>query len=541
MITNTQAAPQEEKKKRRKILFWWFSSFLFVGLLSLILVFSLSAQPEEDFIRINQDAFILEEGNSAFVTFEASPGLGDFLYVSNDRSVVTFIENRLVTVGPGTTTIVVSSLSDPTIFDTVSVIVRERAVEPEPPVEPEPEVPVEPEPEVPVEPEPEPEVPVVEEPEEEVVTPSTIYTITITNETGSVITTLNVEEGSFITTSSLDLPENFKGFFLDEQTCDDEPFDLDTPITENLTLIQASFNDQAPCIQLDYIVLNGRPVAGTTLSVDVFPLGANVTISWYTSVNNRTYREIQGETESTFTVRPEDSGKFIRVYVVSDSNPPVVRYDTIKLDVFGTLSNGGGGNTPPPPNPPQNPPQVNPNTQDFLDQGYIPISSLNDLIAIRSTNSHNFAQGTDYALTTEGGLSKNYVVVNNINLSAYNDSVSVIGLFSGEFEGLGFTLSNLTIQTGSSSIGLFHRINGASIRNLTLSAFNISAGAQVGALVGRVEDNENIISNINVIDSTIKGTQDAGGVVGFYFEGYLTLASISFSGTVGDSSGLLVE
>jgi len=263
MNTNTQAAPKEEKKKRRKFLFWWFSSFLFVGLLSLVLVFSLSAQPEDTFIRINQDAFILEEGNSAFVTFEASPGLGDFYYESNDRSVVTFIENRLVTVGPGSTTIVVSSLSDPTIFDTVSVIVRERVVEPEPPVQPEPEVPVEPEPEpepeVPVEPE--PEVPIIDEPEEEVITPSTIYTITITNETGSVITTLNVEAGSFITTSSLDLPENFKGFFLDEQTCEDEPFDLETPITEDLTLIQASFNDEAPCIQLDYIVLNGRPVA----------------------------------------------------------------------------------------------------------------------------------------------------------------------------------------------------------------------------------------------------------------------------------------
>jgi len=486
------------------------------------------------FIKIDEAYFVIEEADSTLVNFKASPQLGSFVYTSNDTSVARFIENRLIGVEEGSTTIVVSSLSDPTIFQSINVIVREKprvmstAAEPveeemlTPDDQVETEIPINPTPKTSIE----PEVPVVEEPEEEVVTPSNIYTITITNETGSVITTLNLEAGSLITTSSLDLPENFKGFFLSHQTCDDEPFDLDTPITENLTLIQASFNDQAPCIQLDYIVLNGRPVAGSTLSVDVFPLGANVTISWYTSVNNRTYREIPGETESTFTVRPEDSGKFIRVYVVSDSNPPVVRYDTIKLDVFGTLSNGESGG----------PTQLisDASITALLNQGYIPISSLEDMQAINSPSSHVFASNTNLALTTEGGLNKNYVVINDIDLSAYTGITSVVnGTFTGTFDGNGYTVSDLTINaTNIDNMGLFSQISGASIQNLTLQAFNITGNEFVGALAAKVNGTGNVISNIQLLQSQVGGYDFIGGLIGRVEDADLTMTNITNNGMV---------
>jgi len=297
---------------------------------------------------------------------------------------------------------------------------------------------------------------------------------------------------------------------LDEQTCEDEPFDLETPITENLTLIQASFNDQAPCIQLDYIVLNGRPVAGTTLSVDIFPLGANVTISWYTSVNNRTYREIPGETESTFTVRPEDSGKFIRVYVVSDSNPPVVRYDTIKLDVFGTLSNGGGGGTTPPPNPPTT--QV----QALIDQGFIPISNRSDLEAVKSTAIHNFAG----VMITEGGLSKKYVLINNVDLQGSNwiPIGTTQNPFNGTLNGNGYTINNLTInQTGFSAppSGLFGFALNPKIYNLTLSNVNVNGESDTASLIGSLRiTGSSVIENISIENGTVTGLTYVAGVIG---------------------------
>lgn len=303
----------------QKIILWFLASFFIIVSTITFLLFAQNNEPNS-YIKINEAYYILNEGESTLITFKASQELGAFTYTSNDTSVVQFIENRIITVGTGSTVITVSSQSNPSIFQTVSVIVREREIETVVP-----------------------EVPVDPEPEEEVVIPTTIYTVTIINETGTVITTLEVEEGSFINEEDLDLPEFFKGFFLEGETCSDDSFDLETSVTENLTLTQASFNDQAPCLQLDSIVLSGIPVAGTELTVDIFPMGANVTISWSTSVNNRMYREIPGESGTTFTVRPEDSGKFIRVYVVSDSNPPVVKYDTIKLDVFGTVSDSGGG------------------------------------------------------------------------------------------------------------------------------------------------------------------------------------------------------
>jgi hypothetical protein len=443
------------------------------------------------------------------------------------------------------------------VRDTPPVTPPTPPVEPEVPAEPEPEVPAEPEPEVPSEPE--PEVPVVDEPvDEEVVTPPSIVTVTLTDETGEIIQTLTLEEGSIISEDDLDLPDNFKGLFLDGQTCSDDPFDLDTPITENLTLIQVSFNNEAPCIQLDYIVLSGRPTAGSTLSVDIFPLGANVSISWYTSVNNRTYREIPGETESTFTVRPEDSGKFIRVYVVSDSNPPVVRYDTIKMDVFSTLSNGGTG------------PVRIPLTEDettsasaLIDSGIIPIAYLEDLIAINSTGSHIFAG----VLTTEGGLSKSYALLRDIDLSLASGTTSLIdGTFTGTFDGKGNTLSGLIITANESRKGLFKALGtNANIENLILDRFEINAsnrslvykgfiageisnatdvkihniiitnssmnlGGHKGSIVGGILYSSVMISNIDIYVEISNMSNRIGGVVGYILESDVEIKFITTSG-----------
>jgi hypothetical protein len=221
------------------------------------------------------------------------------------------------------------------------------------------------------------------------------------------------------------------------------------------------------------------------------------------------------------------------------------------MDVFGTVSNdsGGGGTTPPPPIPPQNPPQVNPNTQVFLDQGYIPIASWEDFRAINSGNNHDFAQGTNFTLTTEGGLHKKYVVVKNIDLSGYIGITSLVtGTFAGTFEGNGYTLSNLSInapiiQQEGNVKALFRQLGGATIQNITLQAFNITGHANLGTLVGSISSGNNIISNIHVFNSQIyggsTGTGYVGGLVGS-IGATITMTSISVNATVtslGDSVG----
>ncbi len=515
---------------------------LFILALLSVIILNACGVPSPSRLFIAEKTIVMDEGEHRTLNFTTSFLLDDLSWTSSNQDVVSVVDGRITALKEGTATIQVTADTG-RFFDTVLIRViapisvpphppeNEDSTEPrksleiENPVVPEVEVPVVEEPDVPVEPK--PEIPVVGEPKKEVTNPPSIFTVTIKNEAGDLIQTLSLEEGSLISEGAIELPENFKGFFLDGQTCNDEPFNLETPITEDLTLIKASFNQEAPCIQLDYIVLNGRPVAGTTLSVDVFPLGANVSISWYTSVNNRTYREISGETGSTFTVRPEDSGKFIRVYVVSDSNPPVVRYDTIKLDVFGTLSNGG-------------PTQLisDASITALLNQGYIPISSLEDMEAINSTSSHVFASNTNLALTTEGGLNKNYVVINDIDLSAYTGTTSVVnGTFTGTFEGNGYTVSDLTINaTNIDNMGLFSQISGASIQNLTLQAFNITGNEFVGALAAKVNGTGNVISNIQLLQSQVGGRDFVGGLIGRVEDADITMTDVTNTGDVSGSN-----
>ncbi len=519
-------------------------AFILLPLLSLFILTACSV-PSPDQLLIAEKTILMDEGEHRTLNFTTSFRLDDLSWTSSNQDVVSVVDGRITALKEGTATIQVTADTG-RFFDTVFVTVMAL-----PPVSTLPPVNEDLVEETPVEEEtpvtPEIEVPVTDEPKEEVTTPASIFTITIINETGDLIQTLSLEEGSLISEGAIELPENFKGFFLDDQTCSDEPFDLETPIIEDLTLIQASFNDEAPCIQLDYIVLNGRPTAGSTLSVDVFPLGANVTISWYTSVNNRTYREIPGETESTFTVRPEDSGKFIRVYVVSDSNPPVVRYDTIKLDVFGTV--GSGGESTP---SIQGTPVVT--LQDLLNQGYIPIASEADLIAINSTDKHDFATGTAFFLSTNGGLGLNYVLVTDVAFTTpLTNAVIAVGIFSatnhftGIFNGFGYSISGLEItnSTANNRVGLFGSISGASIKNLTLSAFSVTSAStgsdsgfeRLGLLAGQAAGNT-VITQILITGSTISAQSGnrspfnspgggAGGLIG-WVEGasVLTLSGI---------------
>ncbi len=110
-------------------------------------------------------------------------------------------------------------------------------------------------------------------------------------------------------------------------------------------------------------------------------------------------------------------------------------------------------------------------------------------------------------------LSKNYKLVNDIDLSSYNSSWNsasggwwVIGwfdedvAFTGVFDGNGHKITGLTHdETGGVDAGLF-AINKGSIMNLTIDGANIRSGASLGAICGT---NYGIISNCHVSNSTI--------------------------------------
>jgi filamentous hemagglutinin family protein len=138
--------------------------------------------------------------------------------------------------------------------------------------------------------------------------------------------------------------------------------------------------------------------------------------------------------------------------------------------------------------------------------------------------------------------SASYTLAGNIDASATNPSNSPsdvwgsagfipIGTgsapFSGTFDGLYQRINALFINlpTASGPVGLFGETNSSSIvRNVYLSASNVTGATEVGALVGL--ENGGTISASYVFTGNVNGSQDVGGLVG-----YLNNGSISNSGS----------
>jgi hypothetical protein len=117
--------------------------------------------------------------------------------------------------------------------------------------------------------------------------------------------------------------------------------------------------------------------------------------------------------------------------------------------------------------------------------------------------------------------------------------------FTGDFDGGGFTISNLTVKYRWAT-GMFGYVDGARIHDLNLENCAISAsGSWTGAIVGWA--NNTVLKNINVT-GTVTGTSSLGGIVGLgssigsssamkncHFEG--TIEAIGEAYSIGGLSG----
>ena len=123
-----------------------------------------------------------------------------------------------------------------------------------------------------------------------------------------------------------------------------------------------------------------------------------------------------------------------------------------------------------------------------------------------------------------GGLGNNYALGANIDASATNGlsfrgSFTPIGTaatqFSGIFQGLGHTISNLTVNSLSTDLGLFgNTATSAVIQNIGLVGEVINGGTTSGGLVG---SNNGLISNSfakGVVKPPINSGAGTGGLVG---------------------------
>ncbi|WP_404938586.1 GLUG motif-containing protein [Pseudomonas sp. JDS08PS003] len=128
-------------------------------------------------------------------------------------------------------------------------------------------------------------------------------------------------------------------------------------------------------------------------------------------------------------------------------------------------------------------------------------------------------------------LAGRYVLGNSINSSNHLTSIGGQQGFSGIFDGLGNTLSGLTINSNGTDGGLFARSSG-SLSNLNLASMTINGAASgsgaVGGLVGR---NSGSIANVSASDLRVnaKSRQDnvVGGLVGSNSGGSIDASSMS--------------
>jgi filamentous hemagglutinin family protein len=132
-----------------------------------------------------------------------------------------------------------------------------------------------------------------------------------------------------------------------------------------------------------------------------------------------------------------------------------------------------------------------------------------------------------------GDLTKNYVLGTDIDASAtstWNAGSGFLPLsngitadpkidFTGNFNGLGNVISNLTIQRSATNyIALFGQLKGSTVNNVGLTNVNIKGAMYVGALTASTYSSA-VIKNVystGLVSS--KGTGGVGGLVGFLMQ-----------------------
>jgi hypothetical protein len=96
--------------------------------------------------------------------------------------------------------------------------------------------------------------------------------------------------------------------------------------------------------------------------------------------------------------------------------------------------------------------------------------------------------------------------------------------FTGSYDGGGYSITNLSMNSTANNVGLFGYTDGAAISNVTVSG-NVMGGSSTGGLIGQASDT--MISNVFVsVDVSATTTSNyIGGLIGFGLNVSITRAS----------------
>ncbi|WP_244635444.1 filamentous hemagglutinin N-terminal domain-containing protein [Methylosinus sp. C49] len=158
-----------------------------------------------------------------------------------------------------------------------------------------------------------------------------------------------------------------------------------------------------------------------------------------------------------------------------------------------------------------------------------PIASFVGRLDFNSTGSLTIGGKTYTVITTwaqlaalSGTASGNYALASDLSAPTTALKSSVIGSLTGNLNGLGHTISGLTIASTSSNIGLIGQISGGSVANIGLLNVNLDGTSFVGAVAGQMRGGT--IGNVFATGSIghaaydyTSGTGSSGGLVGQAF------------------------
>lgn len=157
----------------------------------------------------------------------------------------------------------------------------------------------------------------------------------------------------------------------------------------------------------------------------------------------------------------------------------------------------------------------------------------------------------DKIRTNADTLSGSYRLTANLDLSAYGNWERIGDYFTpfkGKFDGNGYTIRNLKMDSGANNVGFFGMVSEATIQSARLVNVDVSAVSYVGGLAGYAERSTIIHSSV---EGVVTGEKSVGGLVGYssfttivdsYTHGEVRAASSpvdSFGGLVGYNTGTI--
>nr|WP_249139283.1 MBG domain-containing protein [Bradyrhizobium japonicum] len=181
-------------------------------------------------------------------------------------------------------------------------------------------------------------------------------------------------------------------------------------------------------------------------------------------------------------------------------------------------------------------------------------------VTFASTSQALSINGASYTLLNSmtgvqninNGLSSNYALANSLNATGVSSFVP-IGTdsagnivnsgngFTGNFNGLGNTISNLTINRSSvDNVGLFGVATGGSISSLALTNVNVAGGNHTGALLG-YDISGTSLWGLSA-SGTVSGQYQTGGLIGWLGQGATLTggsAAVSVTSPLDDVGGLI--